>query len=181
LQISTILNWQSENFASGVEFHHRRKFMSLKNIIAKVGQATVNIPSDVATVQYLLNCVPASHGGPIKELVIDGFVGVLTIEAINRFQQAHFGTSNGGVEPDGQTLKELKKYDPLPYSSPIVAFNSQKLDPSKMNRGAGTVSSIYIKKSFDIGGVKEIIGIKKSIDGGGIKRQLYAGTNDDSI
>ena len=123
--------------------------MSLKNITSTVGQDAANIPSDVATVQYLLNCVPVSHGGPIKELVIDGFAGVLTIEAVNRFQEFQFGSSNSSVESGGKTLNELKKYDPLPYSSPIVAFNSQTMDPSKMKRSVGrgqTVSSIYVKK-----------------------------------
>lgn len=137
--------------------------MSLKTIRATVGEGGANIPADVATVQYLLNCVPVSHGGPIKELKIDGFAGVLTIEAINRFRKVHFGSSNSRVESGEQTLSELKKYDPLPYSALVVAPNfnpltTEKMDPSKMNRG-----------------------INKSVEGGGIKRQLYAGVKDDSI
>ena len=91
--------------------------MSLKTITATVGESGANIPSDVATVQYLLNCVPVSHGGPIRELKIDGFAGVVTIKPINRFQQTHFGQSNSlvGLEQSGgATLVELKKYDPLP-------------------------------------------------------------------
>ena len=145
--------------------------MSLKNITATVGQDAANVPSDVATVQYLLNCVPVSHGGPIKELVIDGFVGVLTVEAINRFQKFQFSSSNSSVEFGGQTLNELKKYDPLPFSLPIVAFNSQTMDPSKMNRSGGAVSSIYVKKSIG-GGTVSSIYVKKSIDGGGIKSTI---------
>ena len=146
--------------------------MSIKIITATVGEGGANIPADVATVQYLLNCVPVSHGGPIKELKIDGFAGVVTIEAINRFQKIRFGLSNSRA--DEKTFGELKKYDPLPFSAPVVTPNlnssvSEKMDPSKMNFG--------IRNTIPI--VGPIIG--KSIEGGGIKRQLYAGTNDDSI
>ena len=142
--------------------------MSLKNITATVGEGGANIPADVATIQYLLNCVPVSQGGPIKELKIDGFAGVVTSEALNRFQKVHFGSSNSRVESGSQSFGELKRYDPLPFSAPVVAPNikssyAEKMDPSKMNRSVE-------------GG-----GIKKSIDGRGIRRQLYAGTNDDSI
>lgn len=140
--------------------------MSLKSITATVGEGSTNIPADVATVQYLLNCVPVSQGGPTKELKIDGFAGVVTNEAINRFQKVHFGASNSRVESGGQTLDELKKYDPLPFSAPVVAPNfiqsKASMDPSKMNISL----DIYVKKS---------------IEGGGVKRQLYAGVKDDSV
>jgi hypothetical protein len=147
--------------------------MSLKTITATVGENGANIPADVATVQYLLNCVPASNGGPIKELKIDGFAGVVTIEAISRFQKAKFGTSDSRLKAGDATFGELKKYDPLPFSAPVVApnFNPSSvatMDPSKMNRpiGGGSISTIYVKKS---------------IDGGGVKRNLYAGVKDDSV
>ena len=57
--------------------------MSIKNITATVGKGGTNIPSDVATVQYLLNCVPFSNGEPRRELKIDGFAGVITTGAID--------------------------------------------------------------------------------------------------
>jgi hypothetical protein len=98
--------------------------MSGKNIRSAVGQGGANIPADVATIQYLLNCVPVAHGGPVKELEIDGFAGVLTIQAVNRFQMIQFGWSDGLVEPaqsGGTTFGELKKYDPLPFSAPVIA------------------------------------------------------------
>ncbi len=145
--------------------------MSLKNIKETVGAGGTNIPADVATVQYLLNCVPVSQGGPTKELKIDGFAGVMTTEAINRFQKVHFGASNSRVESGGNTFSELKRFDPLPYSAPIVApnFISSKasMDPSKMNKSinGGSVSGVYVK----YGSVSGIY-VKKSIDGGGIKR-----------
>ncbi len=100
--------------------------MSGKFITAAVGQGGANIPADVAMIQYLLNCVPVSHGGPVEELEIDGFAGVLTIQAVNHFQMFQFGWADGLVEPGqlgGTTFGELKKYDPLPFSAPVVAPN----------------------------------------------------------
>ncbi len=146
--------------------------MSLKTITAEVGEGAANIPADVATVQYLLNCVPVSHGGPIKELKIDGFAGVVTIEAINRFQKIHFGRSESRVQSGGETFNALKSYDPLPFSAPVITPNfkpstSEKMDPSKMNKsieGGGVKltldplkGSIYVKRTFKgniVGGVK---------------------------
>lgn len=130
---------------------------------AEVGTGAANIPADVATVQYLLNCVPVSHGGPIKQLKIDGFAGVVTTEAINRFQKVRFGASESRVLPNGKTFNELKRFDLSPFSAPVVVPNfrpsvSEKMDPSKMNRTIG-----------------------KSIDGGNIKGRIYAGVKEPSI
>jgi hypothetical protein len=129
-------------------------------LTATVGEGGANIPADVATVQYLLNCVPVSQGGHLRELKIDGFAGVVTIEAINRFQKVNFGSSNSRIESSEQTLGELEKYDPLLFSAPVVAPNfilsKASMDPSKMNR------------SIDGGG------IKKSVEGGGIKRRIIS-------
>jgi hypothetical protein len=127
--------------------------MSLKTIRAAVGEGGVNIPADVATVQYLLNCVPVSKGGPPRALKIDGFAGVVTTAAINRFQQFHFGSSNNRLEAGDKTYEELKKYDPLPFSAPAVVpnpnnLNGEKMDPSKMNRTIG--------KSVEGGGIKGV-------------------------
>jgi hypothetical protein len=102
--------------------------MSLKTIQAAVGENGMNIPTDVATVQYLLNCVPASQGGPQQELKIDGFAGVLTLEAIKHFQNFRFGSANSRVEANEQTFAELKKYDPLPLSAAIVVPNLGETD-----------------------------------------------------
>jgi hypothetical protein len=133
--------------------------MCLKTITATVGKGGANIPAEVATVQYLLNGVPPSAGGPLRKLKIDGFAGVVTIEALDRFQKFHFGASESRIQCGEMTFRELKKYDPEPFSAPVVAPNfkpsmTASIDPSKMN---------------------------KSVEGGGIKRQLYAGVKDDSI
>jgi len=140
--------------------------MSLKTITATVGTGGTNIPSDVATVQYLLNCVPVSNGGPVKELKIDGFAGVVTIEAINRFQKVQFGASTSRA--DEQTFGELKKYDPLPFSAPVVPnfnpLNAEKMDPSKMNK---SIEGGGIKLTADP--LKTLSFREKSVEGGGIK------------
>lgn len=153
--------------------------MSINNIIATVGEGGANIPSDVATVQYLLNCVPVSNGGLAKKLKIDGFAGVVTIEAIRRFQKFNFGLSNSRVEAGEATFSELKKYDLSPFSAPIVTPNfnssiSEKMDPSKMNRG--------IRNTIpNVGPIIGRNGIGKDVDGGTIKGRLYGGVKDDSV
>src|SRR5687768_2769846 len=57
LQISTILNWQSENFAFEVEIHHRRKFMVNKNYLR-------SIVSLICTSSFLIFSVVGSKGAP---------------------------------------------------------------------------------------------------------------------
>ena len=153
--------------------------MSLKTITATVGEGGANIATDVAMVQYLLNCVPVSHGGPMRELKIDGFAGVVTTEAINHFQKVHFGQSNSRLESGGNAFSELIKYDPLPYSAPVILPNF-KPSNSQSKRNCGEKSSadeigaiyvkygsIYVKKSIDGGGIKRALG-----DSGGIKQAL---------
>lgn len=153
--------------------------MSSKIITGTVGKHGANIPSDVATVQYLLNCVSVSQGGPIKDLKIDGFAGVITIDAINRFQKARFGSSGRLVEFGVETFGELIKYDLSPFSVPIIFPNfkpsiSEKMDPSKMNYSIRNTIPIF-------GPIIGRNGIGKSIEGGNIKGQIYGGVKDDSI
>lgn len=161
---------EATKMIKNLEIILKGEIMSIKTITATVGEGGTNIPSDVATIQYLLNCVPASQGGPINELKIDGFAGVLTTDAINRFQKFHSGSSESLLKLGDATFGELKKFDPLPFSTPVVApnFTSSKasMDPSKMKKSidGGSVSDIYIK-----GRSVSDIHIKKSIDGGGIK------------
>jgi hypothetical protein len=69
------------------------------------------------TVQYLLNCVPASQGGPSPELAVDGAVGPKTIGAIEKYQRAIGGTCDGRVDPGGATLRALQVRDPYPMQS----------------------------------------------------------------
>jgi peptidoglycan hydrolase-like protein with peptidoglycan-binding domain len=85
-----------------------------KNIKSSVGFGGTNDPSSVMTVQYLLNCVPAAHGGASPELVVDGIIGPKTIGAIRGFQNTWFGHADGRVDPGGKTLHTLQPHDPLP-------------------------------------------------------------------
>ncbi|WP_271680523.1 peptidoglycan-binding domain-containing protein [Thermomonas mangrovi] len=89
-----------------------------KAISGSVGRGGRNFPpSDVMTVQYLLNCVPASQGGPSPELAVDGAVGPKTIGAIEKYQRAIGGTCDGRVDPGGATLRALQVRDPYPMQS----------------------------------------------------------------
>lgn len=89
-----------------------------KTITGSVGRGGKNYPpSDVMTVQYLLNCVPATQGGPAKELVVDGAAGPKTIAAIEGFQRKLGGFADGRVDPGGATLRALQVRDPNPNQS----------------------------------------------------------------
>lgn len=85
-----------------------------KDIEGSVGFAGRNVARNVATVQYLLNCVPAARGGPAPELAVDGIAGPKTIAAIRRFQTTNFGRADGRVDPRGRTIAALQSYDPYP-------------------------------------------------------------------
>ncbi len=89
-----------------------------KTISGAVGRGGRNFPpSDVMTVQYLLNCVPVPQGGPNPELAIDGAVGPKTIAAIENFQRKNGGACDGRVDPGGGTLRALQGRDPYPNQS----------------------------------------------------------------
>lgn len=86
-----------------------------KSIIGSVGRGGKNYPpSDVMTVQYLLNCVPVSQGGPAQELAVDGAAGPKTIAAIENYQRRQGGFADGRVDPGGNTLRVLQARDPYP-------------------------------------------------------------------
>ncbi len=85
-----------------------------KSISGPVGKGGKNRSEDVLTVQYLLNCVPKSNGGPAKELILDGLCGMLTEAAIVQFQRAALGFADGRVDTKGPTITKLLSYDPYP-------------------------------------------------------------------
>ena len=81
-----------------------------KAIEWSVGRNGLNLSiDDVITVQYLLNCVPQSRGGPSTELRMDGIVTPETIAAIVRFQRVALTLVDGCVEPTGATLVRLQQ------------------------------------------------------------------------
>jgi hypothetical protein len=89
-----------------------------RSISAPVGLSSPNYPSDVKTVQELLNKVPQHQGGlpPDKKLATDGACGSKTRDAISKFQLKHFGWSGADckVEPNKQTLAKLNSFDTGP-------------------------------------------------------------------
>jgi hypothetical protein len=83
----------------------------MKTISATVGRVSRNEPSDVITIQELLNNVSPGEGGPPIKLVVDGLCGPKTQHAIQTFQLKHFGFSgaDGRVEPGKQSLARLNE------------------------------------------------------------------------
>lgn len=79
-----------------------------KGLKRSVGAGAENRPEDVATIQYLLNCTPKQAGGPVRELVVDGVAGPLTVAAIERFDE------DGTIDPRGAALLRLRAFDPFP-------------------------------------------------------------------
>ena len=72
-------------------------------------------PTDVRTVQRLLNRFPVAEGGPFPKLAVDGIVGPLTDKAIGHFQ-AKWGLTptfskkpDHIVDPGGKTIARLNK------------------------------------------------------------------------
>jgi peptidoglycan hydrolase-like protein with peptidoglycan-binding domain len=81
----------------------------------------VNRPPDVKVVQELLNKVPVPSGGPAVKLVVDGYCGSATSNAIRNFQLRHFGAglADGRVDPGRPTILKLNQYDtPGPQTGP---------------------------------------------------------------
>jgi Putative peptidoglycan binding domain len=112
-----------------------------KQISGSVGIGGRNIPADVAAVQYLLDCVPTSRGGPTPELVIDGACGPKTTNAIRNFQLMTGCPPDGRVDPGGPTFRTLASYDPYPNQSlPPMGQSTGKAGygpPGKGGSGAG--------------------------------------------
>ncbi|MEP7365673.1 MAG: hypothetical protein ABI972_20665 [Acidobacteriota bacterium] len=99
-----------------------------KNIKHSVGVGGTNHSSDVYTVQYLLNCVPKSAGGPMRELAVDGIVGPETMGAIQRFQTAQTHKCDGRIDPGGPALTKLQAFDPYPNQSmPLHAMGAKSM------------------------------------------------------
>jgi peptidoglycan hydrolase-like protein with peptidoglycan-binding domain len=137
-----------------------------KYLSGSVGVGGRNVPQDVATVQYLLNCLPAGRGGSSPELAIDGLCGPKTCAAIASFQRASGGIQDGRVDPGGPSFRTLMKYDPYPQQSlpPIVHASAKPssqvsgkqsgYDPYGKHSGYDNFSEGggYGKTAFDPGG-----------------------------
>lgn len=88
-----------------------------KALSGSVGRTARNLFEDVRLVQYLLNCVPISRGGPTRELVVDGVCGRWTVRAIIRFQRALHGSTAARIDPHRPILRALLAHDPYPAQS----------------------------------------------------------------
>ena len=87
-----------------------------KSISASVGQHAPNIESDVRVIQELLNNVPLTALGPVRDLDVDGVYGPLTRAAIIDFQKFHFGlqAADGRVDPGRPTITKLNEFEAVP-------------------------------------------------------------------
>ncbi|HKE93616.1 MAG TPA: peptidoglycan-binding protein [Povalibacter sp.] len=113
--------------------------MTGKSMTASVGQGGVNAAADVMLVQYLLNCVPVSQGGPISDLAVDGIMGPKTLQSIVQFQKTQFGKSDGRVDPEkygGHAIVSLSAFDPIPDSPPPQSQPAPKYPSQPEGKGA---------------------------------------------
>ena len=93
--------------------------MKHKSLLGRVGRTSRNLFDDVRLVQYLLNCVPITRGGPTRELVVDGVCGQRTVRAIFRFQRTRQqGATGARIVPSRQIFSALLAHDPYP-SEPL--------------------------------------------------------------
>lgn len=138
-----------------------------KQIMGSVGYGGRNAPNDVATVQYLLDCVPTSHGGPLPELVIDGLFGPRTGGAIRDFQRASGNPQDGRVDPGGPTFRTLASYDPFPNQSlPPMEQSGSGAMGKAANTTGGNERYDFISKSGRGGGGVDWGSASGSSDGG---------------
>ena len=104
--------------------------MNNKSLSGSVGRTARNLIEDVRLVQYLLNCVPLTSGGPTRELLVDGVCGPRTVRAIFRFRRALHGPTGARINPNRQVFRALLAHDPYP---------SQPLPPAAMpTQGRGS-------------------------------------------
>ena len=102
---------------------------------ASVGIKGVNVPTDVVTVQTLLNKIDRTQGGPAVKLVPDGICGTKTNTAIQQFQLKHFGWkgADGRVDPGGATLQKLNELSGPPGPQPPVVSGTFELRQATVN------------------------------------------------
>jgi hypothetical protein len=109
-----------------------------KQLFGSVGAGGRNAMNDVATVQYLLNCVPSGRGGPKAELAMDGLCGPLTSAAIRAFQRTQNCPQDGRIDPGGPTYRALAGYDPYPRASlPPISGGGAKSGQNWTGKSAG--------------------------------------------
>ncbi len=83
-------------------------------ISGSVGRQGKNSSVDVKTIQGALNRVPINQGRPNPLLVVDGYNGSKTEQAIYVFQKHHFGAgrADARVDPEHRTIAKLNELQP---------------------------------------------------------------------
>ncbi len=76
-------------------------------ISQSVGKSGGNIKHEVRYVQALLNVWRDHNRRPL--LKMDGIADTKTIAAVDEFQQAKFGYSDGRVDPNAPTIRKLEE------------------------------------------------------------------------
>ena len=103
-------------------------------ILKAVGAGGSNQPEDIDTIQILLNKIRPEDGGAFPPLVvldaadnIDRAELDRMIEAIRTFQQLHFHFDDGRVDPEGRTLREMRRLfgkQPSPLPRDLLLFTA---------------------------------------------------------
>lgn len=79
-------------------------------IKGSVGLGGINRPTDVLTIQQFLNSLSPIEGGPDIYLKEDSISGPKTQAAIAKYQKKVIGYSDGRVDVDGATIRNLASY-----------------------------------------------------------------------
>lgn len=146
----------------------------MATISAPVGKGGVNHPSDVKTIQKLLN----EHSlPPLRSLEIDGIAGPATINAIEHFQSVKVGmkSPDGRVDPGGKTFRKLRDVPSGPETTP----GSDSLPPEQRR------VSQKERRKFVRGPVKELPVTTRIIDAiqphfRGVRATVISGYLNDS-
>jgi uncharacterized protein (TIGR02594 family) len=128
---------------------NRKGASMIKNSVGRAGR---NIPTDTRIVQQLLNKVDIPEA---QVLVVDGNMGVMTINKIQAFQRTIglVGLS-GLIEPGSKTMLELMKLSETPDTV------SNKLDLAKPEKSNTELGAPWIDTAQAEVGEKEIPGAK---------------------
>jgi putative chitinase len=104
-------------------------------ISAAVGALAANRVDDVKTIQVLLNL---NRPTPYRLLGVDGICGRGTVDAIFEFQQRvmEMDQPDTRVDPNGQTLRELKKAIPASFSMAHLQGIALDANAAQINRFA---------------------------------------------
>lgn len=106
------------------------------SISASVGLGGVNRPLDVKNIQRALNHILPEVGGAIPFLDDDGFSGLLTRAAIQRFQKVNFAFADSRVDRSQKTITRMEQLLTLQPSSPTGGHPSERV--------AFTISRLHV-------------------------------------